>query len=82
MDSGLIHKLEKAKRYAQEPERIRFADFTVKVRGDHRVHELSYRAGTWRCTCSFFPRHLSCSHSMAMEQILEGMLPIPPAPIR
>lgn len=81
MDSGLISKVQKAKRYAREPERVRFTQFTVKVRGDHQIHELSYREGHWHCTCAFFPRRQVCSHSMALEQILAGMLPTPPTAV-
>jgi len=33
MQSSLIGKIEKAKRYAQETDRISFSEFTVKFRG-------------------------------------------------
>ncbi len=80
MDSSLIGKIQKAKRYAQERDRVRFRNFTVRFHGDHRWHELSFREGAWRCTCDYFPVHGTCSHSMALERILEGMLPAPAAP--
>lgn len=75
MDSSLIGKIEKAKRYAQERERIRFCRFTLRFVGDHRSHELTYREGVWHCTCDFFPRYGTCSHAMATQRVLEGMLP-------
>ncbi len=75
MNSSMIGKIEKARRYAEERQRFRFSAFTTRVLGDHRSHELSYRDGTWDCTCAYFPAHGTCSHAMAMERILEGMLP-------
>ncbi|MBI3744309.1 MAG: hypothetical protein HY261_08510 [Chloroflexi bacterium] len=77
MDSSLIGKVEKAKKYAQQRDaRVRFHNFTIRFRGDHRSHELSFRAGAWHCTCDYFELHATCSHRMAMERILEGMLPV------
>jgi hypothetical protein len=78
MDSSLIGKVEKAKRYAQQREdRVRFSTFVVRFRGDHRAHELTFRDGSWRCTCDYFETYGTCSHRMAMERILDGMLPVP-----
>lgn len=75
MDSSLIGKVEKAKRYARERERITFSRFTLRFTGDHRTHEIGFSEGVFRCTCDYFSTHDACSHSMAMERILEGMLP-------
>jgi hypothetical protein len=33
--------------------------------------------GQWQCDCSFFQTRGRCSHTMALEMILEGMLPEP-----
>ncbi len=79
MDSSLIGKVEKAKRYAQEPERIQFKAFVLRFQGDHRAHELTYREGVWHCTCAYFVKRETCSHSMAMERLLSEMLPARPA---
>ena len=81
MDSSLIGKVDKAKKYAQERERVRFSHFTLRFQGNHRVHELTYRSGSWNCTCGYFPRHETCSHVMAVERMLEGMLESRPAPL-
>ena len=35
MDYGLIGKIEKAKRYAEERERIQFSSFTARIKGDN-----------------------------------------------
>lgn len=79
MDSSLIGKVEKAKRYALERERVRFSRFTLRFQGDHRTHELTFSDGAWRCTCDYFFRRDTCSHVMAVERLLEGMLPASPA---
>ena len=75
MDSSLIGKVDKAKRYAQEQDRISFSEFALRFQGDHRAHQVTYRDALWKCSCDYFPIHGTCSHTMAMERILEGMLP-------
>ncbi len=75
MDSSMINKIEKAKRYAQEPDRIRFDEFRVTFRGDHDTYTVSYNEGKWECGCHFFSLRGICSHTMALERILGPMLP-------
>jgi len=75
MDYGMIGKIEKAKRYAQETDRITFSEFSVKFRGEHDTYITSLKDGKWQCTCSFFPNWKMCSHTMAMEKILGNMVP-------
>jgi hypothetical protein len=75
MQSSLIGKIEKAKRYALETDRITFSEFSVKFRGEHDNYITSYKDGKWHCTCSFFSTWKLCSHTMAMEKVLEKMLP-------
>jgi len=74
MDSGMISKIQKAKRYAQERERIRFVGFEVSFRGDHNAYTVSYNRGQWHCGCHFFARRGICSHTMALERVLGEML--------
>jgi hypothetical protein len=75
MDSDMIGKIEKAIRYAQEPNRFEFQDFSVKVRGEHRIHTVNYSQQRLTCTCEFFGSHGNCSHTIAMEKVLGEMLP-------
>ena len=75
MQSSLIGKIEKAKRYAQEPDRVTFYELAVKFRGENSDYKTSYKDGKWNCTCSFFSKWGLCSHTMAMEKILASMLP-------
>jgi hypothetical protein len=74
VDYGMVSKIEKAKRYAEQRDRIRFVSFTVTFDGDNNPHSVQYSNGEWTCDCSFFGSRGVCSHTMAMERILAGML--------
>ena len=75
MQSSLIGKIEKAKLYAQEKDRVTFSEFSVKFRGENDSYDVSYRDDKWHCTCNFFSNLGTCSHTMALERILDTMLP-------
>jgi hypothetical protein len=36
---------------------------------------VEFAGGEWTCDCDFFLSRGVCSHTMALERILEGMLP-------
>lgn len=74
MQSSIIGKVEKAKRYAQEPDRVTFNRFTLTFRGDNDTHTVSW-TDRWHCTCDFFQDHPVCCHTMALEQLMGSMLP-------
>lgn len=76
MDSGLISKLDKAKRYAEDRERIRFNKFNVTFRGANNDHYVSFDNGVFQCDCEFFITHQRCSHTMALEILLKDMIEI------
>ena len=75
MQSSLIGKIEKANRYAQEKDRVTFTELSVKFHGENSDYDVTFKDGKWRCTCSFYNQWGLCSHTMAMEKILENMLP-------
>ena len=75
MQSSLVGKIEKAKRYAQETDRITFSQLSTKFRGEHDTYATEYRDGRWQCSCHFFAQWGLCSHTMALEKILGQMLP-------
>ena len=74
MDSGLIGKIEKAKRYAEERNRIKLNNFEAIFQGENNTHTVSYHKGNWQCTCGYFQGRGICAHTMGMELILEGMV--------
>lgn len=75
MQSSMIGKVEKAKRYAEEPDRVTLSEFAADFRGEHSNYTVSYKASKWHCTCHFFSQHGLCSHTMALQQLLAGMMP-------
>ena len=74
MDSGMIGKIQKAKQYAQERDRRQFTQFTVSFQGNHNNYTVEYDNGKWHCGCDFFATRGVCSHTMALERVMEGML--------
>jgi hypothetical protein len=75
MDYGMIGKIEKAKRYAEQRERFRFDKFHVTFSGENNDHQVSFDSGVFKCDCEFFLLRGRCSHTMALEQVLDKMLP-------
>jgi len=74
VDSAMIGKIEKAKRYAEEPERIRITQMTVDFTGDHNSYVVSFEQGKWNCGCRFFAQRGVCSHTMTMERLFGEQL--------
>ncbi len=76
MHSSMIGKIEKAHRYAREPERVRFASFEATFRGEHDDYIVRLNGNQWSCTCHTFSSHVvgTCSHIMALQQLLAPML--------
>ena len=75
MQSSLISKIEKAKRYVEQPERITISDFKVDFLGENGAHKVSYEDGKWHCTCNFFSQAGICSHTMALQRLFAKTLP-------
>jgi hypothetical protein len=74
MDYGLIGKMEKAKRYAEDRTRFRFDKFELTFTGDNNDHKVSYDHGVFVCDCEFFMTHKRCAHTMALEELLKDMI--------
>jgi hypothetical protein len=75
MDSGMIGKIEKAKRYAKERNRFQFEAFTVSIKGENNTHRVKFGDNKWNCDCDFFQTRSYCTHTMALEEILKDMIP-------
>lgn len=76
MNSSMIGKIEKAHRYAREPERVRVSTVEATFRGGHDEYTVRLADGRWECSCHTFSGHTvgTCSHVMAMQHILSPML--------
>jgi site-specific recombinase XerC len=72
----MIGKIEKAHRYAQEPERLTVTSFQADFRGSHDTYTVSLTERGWHCSCHTFEAHVldSCAHVMAVQQLLAPML--------
>lgn len=80
VNSSVIGKIEKARRYSEERERMRFNSFSLDFHGDNDDHKVVFTDGKWHCSCDFFEAgHGACAHTMALERVLEHMLPVPAA---
>ena len=76
MDSSMIGKIEKARRYASEAnKRVVFDQFRATVQGDNNSYTVAFDKGRWSCGCHYFASHGVCSHTMTMERVLNGMMP-------
>ena len=74
MHSDLIGKIEKARRYAQEPERITIGELKATFHGGNNDHLITLHEGHWSCDCNFFHTWQTCAHVMAFQKIFQPML--------
>jgi hypothetical protein len=61
MDYGMIGKIEKAKRYAEERKRISFEYFKASFNGENNPHNVEFENGEW--SCGVQPYHGIGTHS-------------------
>ena len=76
MKSSLISKVEKAKRYAEEPGRVKLSAFKAEFQGEHDSYHITYEQDKWNCSCLFFSSNGTCSHTMAIQRMLSDMIPL------
>jgi hypothetical protein len=74
MYSSLISKIEKAKRYADEPERITIQTIDVRFRGDNGSHTVALHGDAWSCECDHFQTSGLCAHVMALQRLFSAHL--------
>jgi hypothetical protein len=76
VNSTMISKIEKARRYAEEPERVKFERFEVRFQGTHDEYTVKMDGSAFSCTCHFFEVQQmgTCCHIMALQRMLEAMM--------
>ena len=74
MDNGMIRKYEKAKMYAEQPERMQVESLVVQFDGRNNPHTVSFKEGSWLCDCDFFVGRERCAHTMALELVMGELL--------
>ena len=80
MDNAMISQIEKARLYADEPERVTFSSLEIHFAGDNDAYCITLGGGGWQCSCQGFDAHGICPHVMALERLLRPMLPLAPLP--
>ncbi len=71
MHSSMIGKIEKARRYADEPWRVSLQNLSVAFKGDNDTHTVSADSGEWQCSCDFHAKNGTCAHVMAVQNLME-----------
>ncbi len=74
MHSSMIGKVEKAMRYAHEPDRVRLSTLTASFAGDNGSHTVKLDADRWQCDCHLFESAGGCTHTLAIQKMLDPML--------
>ena len=74
MDSSTVSKIDKSRTYAEQKERVTITTLQASFDGNHNTYQITYDESGWDCQCHYFDTRGVCSHTMALERILEGML--------
>ena len=74
MDSSTVSKIDKSRTYAEERGRVRISSLQASFDGNHNTYQVTFDETGWDCQCHYFDTRGVCSHTMALERILDGML--------
>ena len=74
MNSTFISMVDKAKRYADEPQRISLTGLQVDLRGNNDIHHVTLTGDQWSCGCDHFQTHALCAHVMTMQRVFSTYL--------
>src|ERR1044071_7280446 len=82
MQSSLHGMIDKAHRYAEEPERVQLARLEAMVRGDNSDHTVTLAEGRLSCDCDHYQHERLCAHVLTVEKVLKNWTPATAAPSR
>jgi len=71
MQSTIVTKAEKARRYAQEPDRLQITALEATFEAGGGTHVLQLGPEGWRCDCDFFATSHVCPHAEAASRMLD-----------
>ena len=74
MHSSIIGKIDKARKYAEEKDRVSITSLKATFQGNHNNYAVSFESGSWHCDCRSFLTRGMCSHTMALQRMLDEML--------
>jgi len=80
MQSSLHGMIDKAHRYAEEPERVQLARLEAIVRGDNSDHTVKLADGRLSCDCDHYQHERLCAHVLTVERVLKSWIPANAAP--
>jgi hypothetical protein len=80
MQSSLHGMIDKAHRYAEEPERVQLARLEALVRGDNSDHTVYLAEGRLSCDCDHYQHERLCAHVLTVERVLKSYIPANAAP--
>ena len=80
MQSSLHGMIDKAHRYAEEPDRVRLDRLEALVRGDNSDHTVRLADGRLTCDCDHYQRQRLCAHVLTVERVLKSYIPANAAP--
>jgi hypothetical protein len=80
MQSSLHGMIDKAHRYAEEPERVQLARLEALVRGDNSDHTVKLGDGRLSCDCDHYEHERLCAHILTVERVLKLYIPANSAP--
>ena len=74
MHSSIIGKIDKARKYAEERDRVSITSLKASFQGNHSTYAIGFESGSWHCECRSFLTRGMCSHTMALHRMLDEML--------
>jgi hypothetical protein len=80
MQSSLHGMIDKAHRYAEEPDRVQLSQLEATVRGDNDRHTVNLGEGRLSCDCDHYLHERLCAHVLTVERVLKRYLPANAAP--
>lgn len=80
MATSMISKIQKAKEYAEQPERVTFHTLVIAFKGDNNDYTVALSNDGWSCSCPGFQKYGICPHIMSLEKIFKPMLKRAPLP--
>ncbi len=80
MQSSLHGMIDKAHRYAEEPERVQLLCLEALVRGDNSDHTVKMANGRLSCDCDHYLHERLCAHVLTVERVLKTWIPANAAP--
>ncbi len=80
MQSAMHGMIDKARRYAQEPDRVQVDALQARVRGNNSDHTVRLADGRLRCDCDHYDHEGLCAHVLTVERLWKTYLPSNAAP--